>query len=208
MSEQTNIPYFIALVTDVELDRDQLRLWFAIAKYAIPSGLRSTVQVQAEGGGLISVPMVCKEGSGMFRYFIPLTRNLIESEAEPIVRAMAKAIPDLDFDLIVSKADVEDAPEEHKIELQHEKYDAICRAYAKRQHEQWVLKAGWRYAIEMSPANRTSPMLRPWDELPEALRKIDYDHPQTLVDLLGEQGYAVVRKDELKAMYALLTRTP
>jgi hypothetical protein len=49
-------------------------------------------------------------------------------------------------------------------------------------------------------------MLKSWDELPESLRKIDYEHPQAMVDMLSEQGYAVVRKEELAAMFSLMTR--
>lgn len=211
MSDETSIPYYIALVTARELNETTVKKWFTVVKVGLPEGLRSSVQVDSSGHGRVSVPLVCKEAEESFRYYIPLTRNLLEFEAEPIVRRVSREFPDLDFDIMVSKADVEDGPEEQKIEIAHEKYDALCRAFAKRQHEQWVadrLKAGWRYSTELSMANRTSPLLKAWDELPEELRQIDYDHPQALVNLLNDQGYAVVRKEELSAIYSLLSRNP
>jgi hypothetical protein len=209
MIDETDIPYYIALVTEKELENDIVKIWYSVACEIIPGGVRSTVQVTGPDGGRVSVPMMAKQGKGGVRYFIPLTRNLLEFEAEPVVRTLSRRLPDMDFDIMVSKADVEDAPAETKIQLKHEKYDALCQAFAKRQHNQWVeerLKAGWRFATEMSMQNRTSPMLKSWDELPESLRKIDYEHPQAMVDMLSEQGYAVVRKEELAAMFALMTR--
>jgi hypothetical protein len=197
MIDETDIPYYIALVTEKELENDIVKIWFSVAREAIPAGVRSTVQVTGPDGGRVSVPLMAKQ------------RNLLEFEAEPIVRTLSRYLPDMDFDIMVSKADVEDAPAETKIQLKHEKYEALCQAFAKRQHNQWVeerLKAGWRFATEMSMANRTSPMIKQWDELPESLRKIDYEHPQAMVDMLSEQGYAVVRKEELAAMFSLMTR--
>ena len=209
MSEETNIPYYIALITDRELKPEFVKVWYSVALRVIPQGVASSVQRVRPEHGLVNVPLVVKETKSSFRYYIPLTRNLLEFEAEPIVRLLSKELPALDFDLMVSKADIEDVPENEKIELEHEKYNALCRAFAKRQHELWVadrIKAGWRYSTTMSMADRTSPLLKAWDELPESLRTIDYKHPQALVDLLQEQGYAVVRKEELAAIYSLLSR--
>ena len=209
MTNTTSIPYYIALVTDRELTTESVKLWFALCKVGLPNGVRSTVQVEGENGGRISVPLVCKECDEAFRYFIPLSRNILEFEAEPIVRAVSRAFPEMDFDIMVSKADIEDSSEEEKIKIQHEKYDALCQSFAKRQHEQWVadrLAAGWRFSTEMSIAAKTSPLLKSWDELPDELRRIDYEQPQKLVDLLNDQGYTVIRKEELSAIYSLLTR--
>lgn len=209
MCDETNIPYYIAFFFKKELEIDQIKILFSTAKELLPDGIHSPVQVTSPDRGLLSVPLVMKTGGGAFRYYIPLSRNIIEAEAEPIVRAVSNVFRDLDFDVLVSKADIEDAPEAERIRIQDEKYQAICREYAKRQHAQWVedrLKAGWRYGTVMSLADRTSPMLRSWDDLPESLRSVDFQHPQAMVDLLNDQGYAVVRKEELAAIYKLLHR--
>ncbi len=210
MSDPLNIPHFIALVVSNELPVEDVKVWFRLASDLLPDGVRSTVQVVSPGEGLVPVPVVCREAKDGFRYYIPLARNLLECEAEPIVQKLSRRL-NCDFDLIVSKADVEDKPADISIKIQSDKYDAICAAFAKKQHEQWVserLARGWRYATEMSMINKTSPMLRSWDELPNELRQIDYEHPQTLVDMLNDQGYAVVRKEELAAILSLASRTP
>jgi hypothetical protein len=109
MIDETDIPYYIALVTEKELENDIVKIWYSVACEIIPGGVRSTVQVTGPDGGRVSVPMMAKQGKGGVRYFIPLTRNLLEFEAEPVVRTLSRKLPDMDFDIMVSKADVEDA---------------------------------------------------------------------------------------------------
>ncbi|RYD68677.1 MAG: hypothetical protein EOP83_00225, partial [Verrucomicrobiaceae bacterium] len=88
-----------------------------------------------------------------------------------------------------------------------DRYVSLCTAWAKRQHDQWVKDReanGWRYGTTLSMSEKTNPLLRPWDQLPEKYRKPDLDEPQALLDLLNDQGYAVVTKGELQAMLNLM----
>lgn len=39
--------------------------------------------------------------------------------------------------------------------------------------------------------------MRPWDQLPEQYRKVDYELPHLFMNMLVEQGYVVVFRDEL-----------
>lgn len=203
---ETPVHHYIAFVVSSELDPKAIKLWFRTAKELLPSGLMTSVQVQGPNGGRVSVPLLCKASENRFRYLVPLTRNLTEDEAEPIVEAMHKAY-DGDFDVLMSKLDTEARFPDQAIELPEKHYDAICREFAKRQHGSWVkdrLDAGWRYGSNFSFTEKTHPMLKAWDDLPESLRKVDYTHPQALVDLLGDQGYAVIKKEELAGLLKLL----
>ena len=209
MSAETQIPCFVSLNVEREFTREAVCEWMALLDEHLPPGVRTTVRVDGRDGGSAYVPMLCKASKSMYRYMVPLTRHLIEDEARPIAEAASAAFP-FDFDIVVSKCEIEAGLAKDNIKIEDERYKAICQAFAKRQHEQWVkdrLSTGWRYSTTLSVADKTSPMLRSWDDLPESLRQVDYKQPQAMVDLLNDQGYAVISKDELAAIYKLVRNT-
>lgn len=207
-TDATNIENYVSLIVDDELSSDDIKLWFDLAKNGLPSGLSTTVVALHPKKGRVSVPLVCRHQGSSHHYIIPLTRHALEEEVEPIVRRFAKKFKG-DFDVMVSKNHIEDKTEDEKIEIEAVKYRAVCEAFAKKQHEIWLadrLARGWRFGTTMSLVDKTSPMIRKWEDLPDELRRVDYEHPQTLVDVLTDQGYAVIAKSELTALYGLLMR--
>ncbi len=93
------------------------------------------------------------------------------------------------------------------ISLDRDRYLELCAALAKRRHAQWLddrERAGWRYGPTLSLRDRTHPLMRPWEALPDRHRRPDLDAPQTVVDLLRDQGYTVVAKEDLDRLLAAL----
>ena len=68
---------------------------------------------------------------------------------------------------------------------------------AREEHDRWVaerLAAGWRYTDGAKDvARRLSPLLVPWEELPEAERDKDRDGVRSLPELLAAAGYELRR---------------
>jgi len=132
-------------------------------------------------------------------YLVPLTRDLHPSEVDAIVENFAARQPDLDFDVETNETRLH-ARDTKTIPLDANQHLALCLAFARQQHEDWLHErsnAGWRYGAVFDADEKTHPLLRPWDELPDRYRTADLDWPQKLVSMLNNHGYVVIRRDEL-----------
>ena len=66
-------------------------------------------------------------------------------------------------------------------------YRGICQEIAKTRHQRYVdekVKAGWRYAMDENPVEKTSRLLRPWDDLPERDKRVDETLPKLVMDII------------------------
>ena len=138
---------------------------------------------------------------------VPLSRDLKDSEVEPIIQMFSAEASVGDWDVEVSSAEADHLTDKTALSVTDEKFTELCSAWAKRQHDEWMkdrTEAGWRYGMTISNKNKTHPLLRPWHELPEQFRKVDHTQPQSLLDLLNDQGYAVISKAELEGILSLL----
>lgn len=202
----TPISRFIALTTRDPLAPAQVRAWFRAVRATAPNGVPTTVPVIGEDGAPTPVPLVHRQAGDGHHYLVPLTRDLGEAEAEAVVRAFAARVPDLDFDVRATIPATAAPAATTPLPVDQERYLTLCAAFAKRQHARWLKErtdAGWRYGPSVSLRSKTHPLLRPWDELPDRFRTIDPALPQMLLDLLNEQGFAVITKDELDSLMAL-----
>jgi hypothetical protein len=189
----------IMLESDTALPLDQMRTWYQTVKKHAPNGLLMSTTETDDQGMPRSVVMVHREHAGRHSYLIPLLRDLLDDECEPIVDALLKALPDIDFEVSTSnKRHV--APEHHNIDVDQENYLALCTELAKKRHEDWVRErtnAGWQYGTSFNARNKTHPNIRPWDQLPDQHRHIDLTVPQHVIDMLDGHGYSVVNKEKL-----------
>lgn len=203
----TPLPRFIALTTTKPLDAAIIRSWFRAVKDAAPNGVITTMPVIGENGAPTPVALFHKETSDGHHYFVPLTRDLGEPEAAKIVSLFVGIVPDIDFDVRATTSPIA-PPVASAIPLPVDdaEYIALCSAFAKRQHAQWLkerTEAGWRYGTSVSLRDKTHPLLRPWEDLPDRYRTVDPTLPQMLLDLLNEQGFAVITKEELDSLISL-----
>lgn len=74
--------------------------------------------------------------------------------------------------------------------------DVISEVVAAAVHETWMqgrLKQGWKYGPERNDALKTNPCIIPYVDLPESEKAYDRETARTVVRVLREQGYLIVR---------------
>lgn len=198
---------YVKLTTDKPLDQEDVKAWFQAVKDNAPSGVVSSVQTTDNQGSLRSASLVHRERDGAHDYLVPLTRDLKDKEVEPIIQIFSARASVEDWDVEVSSAEADLFSDKGSLSVEDDKFSDLCTAWAKRQHDEWMkarTESGWRFGSSVSTKNKTHPLLRPWYDLPEQFRKVDFNQPQSLLDLLNDQGYAVISKTELEAMMSLL----
>ena len=206
MNRPINISCFIKLITKEALDEEVMKKWYrCVAKYT-PTGVVLAAQATTAKGMLKNCSLIHREFDNKNEYVVPLSRDLGDSEAEPVVEAFVDLYPDLDFNVEVSSAQV-DVYKPKTAEIMDDKFTQLCSSWAKRQHDTWMkerLESGWRFGATINLRDKTHPLLKPWHELPDKFKQIDTTQPQSLLDLLNDQGYAVISKTELEAILRLI----
>jgi RyR domain len=190
---------FIKLLSAEPLDKPTIRRWFnCVTKYA-PSGVVNPVTVRDDGDIRHVVRLIHQTMAHTHAYLVPLTRDLRVSEVDNIVEQFAINQPALDFQVETHETRLR-AKDDDAIPLDAAKHLALCIALAKQQHESWLRErsgCGWRYGITFDVEEKTHPLLRPWDQLPEHYKIPDLDWPQQLIGMLNANGYVVIARDEL-----------
>lgn len=200
------IRFRIAIAAKEPLPKPVLRDWIRCVRENGPDGAVLSRPVIGSDGKPTTSALLHGTRNGEHLYAVALTRDLRDNEVEEILSAFNTLHPDLEVEVEASApADLVSASD--TIEVPTDRLTALCRAWAKAEHERWVearMASGWRWGPVMSVSRRTHPLLRPWDDLPEKYRNIDPDRPRALLDLLGEQGFCVIDKGELDAVLRLL----
>lgn len=204
------ITFHISLVTPDAISETIVRDWHKIVRSRAPHGVPIFLSLVDDKGNPRSVSLVQRETNKGYFYMVPMSRDLTEKEAERIVEAFKDAHPDLDFDVeatVIPTYTIDKS--EPSITVDQHEYAEVARSFAKKQHDDWVkerTEQGWRYGPIVSLSEKTHPLLRPWDDIPEKYRSIDFDQPQKLLDLLGQHGYVVVSKEDLEAVMRLVRK--
>jgi hypothetical protein len=202
-----NINRYIKLVSTDALDKDCVRQWVECAKSELPPGVLGTIQMTDDNGNLRSVSLVHREYGDRHEYILPLTREVLDTEVEPLVQCFCSACPEVDYDIETSAPRIGMLTDPRNVEVDDTKFQELCTAWAKQQHESWLKDRqdnGWTYGTTVSLKNKTHPLLRPWHDLPDEFRKVDTSQPQSLLDLLNDQGYAVIGRGELEGILRLI----
>lgn len=205
-SQPLDVERYVQLNVEKKLRPALVTLWYSSVLRSAPSGVVTTVPAINDDGRPASVQMVHRKTDDHHSYLIPLTRDLREEEVEPIVQRFAKAAPDLNFEVETNETKLI-SKEVGEIPMDAAKHHELCMALAKQQHEHWFhdqSEAGWRYGTKYNERQKTHPLMRPWDQLPERFRKPNHKLPQTLLDFLNSHGYAVLHREELDRLLDLL----
>ena len=202
MTSPTQNPMYIRLTTTAPLQKSEVKMWFNTVKSLLPSGVLGSLQVRNPDNELTNVQLIHKTEKGKHLYEIPLNRDMVPREVEPIVTAWDAYYPEGDFDIETSAAEIEASRQKlaDAIVVKENEYNQLCDTLAKHQHTAWYKSRadkGWRYGISINRKDKTHPMMRPWEELPEEYRTVDYELPKMLMNFFEEQGYVVVKKTDL-----------
>lgn len=196
-----NVQHFIKLVTENSLEKKHVRKWFKAVQESAPSGTMHFVQTIKEGDGPQNVQLIHQKDDGKHHYIIPLTRDLIEDEVNPVFQQWMAHYPNGDFHIESSDDAIAQVQADIiEIEIEDTSYQQLCEKFAKVMHQRWYedkAEEGWRYGLKLNEDDKTHPMLRPWDDLPEAYQDVDYNLPELLMNVLDEEGYAIVERKEL-----------
>lgn len=205
------INFNICLISPSELDDPVIKHWFKCVSEKSPYGVPATLALVDDKGEPQTVALIHRETDDGHKYVVPLSRDLTEKEAERIIECFEKRYPDLDFEVeatVIPTYTMDNI--QPTISVDQHKYAEVAKLWSKRKHETWMKKRekeGWRYGTEVSHSEKTHPLMRPWEQLPEEYRSIDEEQPQELLDLLGEQGFAVISKDDLEAVMRVIRAT-
>lgn len=199
MTAQTDSPFFIKLVSARGLEKPEIKQWFRLCQAELPSGVLGAVQVNKPGFGIASIQLIHRKNSdGSHEYEIPLNRDVLKRELAPIRVAWKSASLQGDYTIETSASYTTDS--RHKladaIVLDQSRYDELCETLAKHQHSRWCRErqtAGWKYGLAMDLTEKTHPLLRPWEQLPESYRKVDFEAPKMFAKVLADMGYTIVK---------------
>jgi hypothetical protein len=198
MNNPLSVDRYIKLITEDELDIDAIKKWFqCIVKYA-PSGTLKTISIDDKPKGVSLI----HQSDGRHSYLVPLTRDLSDSEVGKIVKKFAKLNLVDSFDVETNETRLS-AGDDAGISIDASKHLALCTTLAKQKHEDWVRErtgAGWRYGTTFDADEKTHPLLRPWDQIPDRYKQPDMEWPQKLVSILNDQGYAIIPQVELQKL--------
>jgi hypothetical protein len=197
---------YVKLITKRKLPEGEAKVWYQCVARQAPSGVVSAVATLDDAGNQHDVHMIHRETDLGHEYLVPISRDLSVAEIDKIVEAFADLMPERDFDVETHESKLL-AKDHSEIPLDAAKHVALCTALSKHRHEEWTRErtsAGWRYGTKYSAKHKTHPLLRPWDQLPERYRVPDLSWPQKLVSMLNDYGYAVLHKEELDRLLAML----
>ncbi len=161
----------ISLLTSEEITKKEIKEFLSLVYNKGPENIinpRTKTNHTGEQADIYLVQHVLEKG---FKYQIPLKRNLTEDELKVIVLAWTKTF-NKDFDIeatspILNKKELSKFEE---IDVD-EGYEMLAFDTENNiKHQRWVesqINDGWRYGIQFSDKSKTSPLLRPWEQLPK-----------------------------------------
>lgn len=193
----TEIPLYVRLKTSEPLSKGEALAWYNCVKNLAPNGTLASVQTTDPQGDPDVVFMVHKQTKGGTHYYvIPLTRDLSNEEVEVIELAYPEG------EIETSSEDVKAARQgpADAVVMDEELYNSLCETLAKHQHQRWYearANAGWSFGLMVNEQSKQHPLMRPWEDLPTKYRKVDYELPHLFMNMLAEQGYVVVARNEL-----------
>jgi phage tail sheath gpL-like len=183
--------HHVRLITDKELDSDMIRQYYKIVQRHFDD------IIEPDEDDNVLVYHVNAKGNHC--YDIRLEEDLDLDEGDIMSQEISALIPeDIEMQIeATSDTDIEAEIEEHTDNLADDDFSAIANDVARYKHNRWMehyVGQGWRYGQKLDEREKTHPALRPWDELPEAVRKVDNEFPKTIVEYLNQRGYGIYKR--------------
>lgn len=220
IKKQANISRYVKLTSSDYMGIQEARKWFKVLMNSAPQGIMSSIEQVDENGNVSSSRMIRRNvpkklsdgttdyGTRVTELIVPITRDLLPDELAKIARAWQEAGESGSYQ--ISTNPTQDQKLNQMIgdmSLSNDEYQALCLQLAKAQHEGWMrdkAAEGWSYGLTVSLSNKTHPLMRPWDDLPAQYRDINTNNPANMLNMLNNQGYAVVRQQELGSLMKIL----
>lgn len=208
MITSANIPIYVKLVSSDHLSVGDARVWFQVVNRVAPQGTVAAIDWIDANGQPAKTRVVRRSIGQKTELIIPLTRDLVPSELEKISDEWSKVSPPMSYTITTNPTQSQKMVQDMDgLSLSSDEYQRLCMQLAKVRHDGWVREktdSGWRYGQVLNLTNKTHPMLRPWDELPKQYRDVDTKNPENFLNFINNQGFAVVRKEELASLLKLM----
>jgi RyR domain len=201
----TDNQFFIRVISPEPLKKAAVASIYKLIAASLPSGVISSIQVERPEYGLDTVRLIHKTGdAGSHVYEIPLSRNLRNKEFDKLVDAVTPFLTEQQT-LESSGSDPLDARQMPvgAPQLEPDQYDILCNTLAKYQHSAWYAdkaKMGWRLGADHNTNQKTSPLMRPWEDLPSEYRRVDSNLPEQFFRAIEALDYVVVPRKELEKL--------
>lgn len=185
----------ISLYVPQKLSSQHAVSWYKTVEQVLPQGLIGVTTLYAKDSTRESNFYAKKTRSGKFCYTIPLVRDLTDSELYFLVQEWNKTFPKGDFLIDSSQNTVTASPGATRI--QDTAIAEILNLWAKHQHTRWMKEAvdkGWKFGIKMSTAQKTHPLIQPWEQLPSTAREQNIEAVKDLLSILDSYGYQISQK--------------
>jgi len=198
--------FYLRLITDEPISKKEIKNFYNLILNNSPENVLDSFLVKDKNDRPIYVPLVHRINKDKkHEYEIPLTRNLTPNEILKIVNNLDYYLNINNFLLDTSTFDEDCCPNEDHSDLAIEEkiIESLARKFSERQHQQWMndrINKGWRYGPKRSDKEKTHPLLKPWNQLAEEYKIIDYKLPKLFLDLLAEYGYTIISNNELDSL--------
>jgi len=194
---------YLKLITEKELRKNTVRNFYSTVKSHAPENTLSHYDVQDPDGNPTTSLLVHRiNEEEKHEYEIPLVRNLTADEIYEVLLNLDTKLTEGDFLLESSTYDEDCCPQEEYLEeyMEPDVFERFAEKLAERMHTEWYKEredAGWRFGAQRLEEEKTHPLMKPWNQLAEGEKQIDYNLPEFFIDLLEEFGYATISHEEL-----------
>ena len=194
----TNHP-FITLLVNHELDKKIARKWYKCVEKNVPSGIMGNVQVRKPNDSIQNVLMIHKNTKKQHIYEIPLTRNLIDVEAQKVVEYW-REFYDGDFDIQTSGTSERRKDEPDTEKFGDSDFMVICNEVSKHIHNKWynkMIEDGWRFG-RLNSSQKMHPKMKKWEDLSDDEKNLDTEIPKIVFKELWHKGYLIIKREILE----------
>lgn len=182
---------YICLSTSKPIDDDCLKSWFSSVLSAGPSGNVVATQVPPK---MHYLRFYRREIDGNHYYVASLIRNLNGEEADKIANDFLVKQPTAIGKITWSQEPVQENKNEN---LSEDLLKTIAVEAARMNHNRWVqtrMDEGWRFATSHNTKQKTSPICKNWDQLPEAYKRAEYHRVKTLLEIFNQMNLKLVKR--------------
>lgn len=192
---------YIRIITNKEIKNKDKKKCFAIIKRHIPNNVLTHI-TRVENQTPKKKNLIHKRKGNKHIYDFILKRDPHNEELDEISFDL---VDETSFDFYLEGSDYINSILRKKFEdlirVDNESIRNLAEKMAKVNHKQWkdkLINDGWSYGLNYSRKNKTHPLLVSWENLPEKYKDIDDESPQKLIDILRDEGYCVIKKEDLE----------
>jgi hypothetical protein len=180
MEKPRKLDFDITLVVDEELSNEEIKGFLTLVRDDGPESIINPYTKTSSDGTKANIFIVHSVSDNGYKYQIPLKRNLTGGELEVIVNEWVD-IFEGDFDIEASSPvlRMQDLEMFQEVEID-EDYESIAFNVENNiKHQRWMaqqISEGWRYGMKQNVEEKTSPLMRPWEQLSEKHKQYCIDN--------------------------------